>query len=42
MANVLADLAVESEAATAAALRLARAYDAPAGDEHEQPRSSAS
>jgi putative acyl-CoA dehydrogenase len=27
MANVLADLAVESEAATAAALRLARAYD---------------
>jgi len=36
MANVLADLAVESEAATAAALRLARAYDAPAGDEHEQ------
>lgn len=28
MANVLADLAVESEAATAAALRLARAYDA--------------
>jgi putative acyl-CoA dehydrogenase len=35
MANVLADLALESEAATAAALRLARAYDAPAGDEHE-------
>ncbi len=42
MANVLADLAVESEAATAAALRLARAYDAagdPRGDtgrdEHE-------
>ncbi len=35
MANVLADLAVESEAATAAALRLARAYDAAAGDEHE-------
>jgi putative acyl-CoA dehydrogenase len=29
MANVLADLAVESEAATAAALRVARAYDAP-------------
>ena len=27
MVNVLADLAVESEAATAAALRLARAYD---------------
>ena len=36
MANVLADLAVESEAATASALRLARAYDAPAGEEHEQ------
>ena len=35
MANVLADLAVESEAATVGALRLARAYDAPAGDEHE-------
>ncbi|MGD9705935.1 MAG: isovaleryl-CoA dehydrogenase [Acidimicrobiia bacterium] len=35
MANVLADLAVEAEAATAAALRLARAFDAPAGDEHE-------
>jgi putative acyl-CoA dehydrogenase len=35
MANVLADLAIESEAATAAALRLARSYDAPAGDEHE-------
>ena len=35
MANVLADLAVESEAATVAALRLARAYDAPADDEHE-------
>jgi putative acyl-CoA dehydrogenase len=33
MANVLADLAIESEAATAAALRLARAYDeAAAGD----------
>jgi len=32
MANVLADLALESEAATAAALRLARAYDAPADD----------
>ena len=29
MANVLADLALESEAATTAALRLARAYDAP-------------
>jgi putative acyl-CoA dehydrogenase len=36
MANVLADLAVESEAATTAALRLARAYDAAAaGDEAE-------
>jgi putative acyl-CoA dehydrogenase len=35
MVNVLADLAVESEAATVAALRMARAYDAPAGDEYE-------
>ena len=35
MANVLADLAVESEAATASALRLARTYDAPVGDEME-------
>jgi putative acyl-CoA dehydrogenase len=35
MANVLADLAVESEAATAAALRLARAYDS-GGDEDER------
>jgi len=36
MANVLADLALESEAATTAALRLARAYDgAAAGDEGE-------
>lgn len=40
MANVLADLALESEAATVAALRLARAYDAtdetaPTGDQHE-------
>jgi putative acyl-CoA dehydrogenase len=34
MRNVLADLAIESEAATIAALRLARAYDeAAAGDE---------
>ncbi|MGE0067691.1 MAG: acyl-CoA dehydrogenase family protein [Solirubrobacterales bacterium] len=34
MANVLADLAIESEAATISALRLARAYDeALAGDE---------
>ena len=37
MQNVLADLAVESEAATIAALRLARAYDeAIAGDEQAQ------
>ncbi len=35
MRNVLADLAVESEAATTAALRLARAYDADPADEHE-------
>jgi len=35
MANVLADLALESEAATASALRLARSYDALPGDEHE-------
>ncbi len=31
MTEVLADLALESEAATALALRLARAYDAPEG-----------
>jgi putative acyl-CoA dehydrogenase len=37
MQNVLADLAVESEAATVSALRLARAYDeAIAGDEEAQ------
>jgi putative acyl-CoA dehydrogenase len=36
MANVLADLILESEAATASALRLARAFDADAHDEHEQ------
>ena len=37
MRNVLADLAIESEAATIAALRLARAYDeAIAGDEEAQ------
>jgi putative acyl-CoA dehydrogenase len=37
MANVLADLAVESEAATVAALRLARAFDGGEGaEEHEQ------
>jgi putative acyl-CoA dehydrogenase len=35
MANVLADLAVESEAATVSALRMARAFDAPDGDEYE-------
>jgi len=35
MANVLADLAVESEAATAAVLRLARAFDERSRDEHE-------
>jgi putative acyl-CoA dehydrogenase len=34
MRNVLADLALESEAATALAIRLARAFDKP-GDEHE-------
>ncbi len=36
MQNVLADLALESEAATAAALRLARSFDADPADEHEQ------
>ena len=36
MVNVLADLAVESEAAMAAALRLARAFDADPNDQHEQ------
>ncbi len=36
MVNVLADLAIESEAATLAALRLARAFDADPADEHEQ------
>ncbi len=35
MANVLSDLALESEAATAAALRLARAYDAAEDDKRE-------
>ena len=35
MQNVLADLAIESEAATVSAMRLARAYDeSAAGDEH--------
>ena len=33
MQNVLADLCVESEAATAAMMRLARAYDARSEDE---------
>ena len=36
MQNVLADLCLESEAATAAMMRLARAYDADADDEVEQ------
>jgi putative acyl-CoA dehydrogenase len=36
MQNVLADLAVESEAATAMALRLARAYDERADDERQR------
>jgi len=36
MANVLADLAIESEAATVTAMRLARAFDAEPTDEHEQ------
>ncbi|HVL91415.1 MAG TPA: isovaleryl-CoA dehydrogenase [Actinomycetota bacterium] len=35
MQNVLADLAVEAEAATVTAMRLARAYDAAADDEQE-------
>jgi putative acyl-CoA dehydrogenase len=34
MRNVLADLCIESEAATALAMRLARAYDEAAHDEH--------
>jgi putative acyl-CoA dehydrogenase len=36
MRNVLADLAIESEAATALALRLARAFDASVEDEAER------
>jgi putative acyl-CoA dehydrogenase len=36
MKNVLADLALESEAATALALRLARGFDRAANDEHER------
>jgi putative acyl-CoA dehydrogenase len=35
MRNVLADLALESEAATVTAMRLARSYDAAADDERE-------
>src|SRR5690606_15002640 len=35
MLSVLADLAIESEAATAVAMRLARAYDADPADDHE-------
>jgi putative acyl-CoA dehydrogenase len=35
MRNVLADLAVESEAATIAGMRLARAYDNPGDDDQE-------
>ncbi|MGH9027118.1 MAG: isovaleryl-CoA dehydrogenase [Acidimicrobiia bacterium] len=38
MTNVLADLALESEAATSTALRLARAYDAHENDEETQFR----
>jgi putative acyl-CoA dehydrogenase len=37
MANVLADLAIEAEAATALAMRLARAYDEAARDPHGEP-----
>ena len=36
MRNVLADLAVESEAATTMVMRIARAYDRSAGDETER------
>jgi putative acyl-CoA dehydrogenase len=36
MMNVLADLAIESEAATASALRIARAFEADPHNEHEQ------
>lgn len=36
MKNVLADLALESEAATALAMRLARSFDRAATDEHER------
>jgi len=37
MVNVLADLAIEAEAATALAMRLARAYDDAAGDPRAEP-----
>src|SRR5439155_25042234 len=37
MRNVLADLCVEVEAATAAMMRLARAYDEAAADESTRP-----
>ena len=36
MKNVLADLALESEAATALSMRLARSFDRAAADEHER------
>ena len=36
MQNVLADLALETEAATLLAFRLARAFDRSAGDAHER------
>ena len=36
MKNVLADLALESEAATALSMRLARSFDRAASDEHER------
>jgi putative acyl-CoA dehydrogenase len=36
MQNVLCDLAIESEAATVAVMRLARAYDLAGEDEHER------
>ena len=39
MQNVLADLCIESEAATVTAMRLARAYDQGADDERETPSS---
>ena len=36
MQNVLADLCIESEAATITMMRLARAFDARASDAHER------